>query len=131
MGASVLPDSRLQSAVGCIMADWELPDGRTVRIEVQPIFCGNCGKHYGFVPKENTTFAFWLCRKCYEKYGAVAGTCAVPEDEFNRSVEAEMVERFGRSLTAVEVAALKEQDKLGRMLELLEKESPYPVPQGA
>lgn len=123
----VFPDSRLKrSDFANVKVDWRLPDGRTVRVEVQPVFCANCGRMYGFVPKANTTFAFWLCAKCYEAYGDVAGTCAVPDAAFAEAVEHEMVARFGRALTAAEVFVAAEQGKLGSALEKLEKESPYP-----
>lgn len=129
----VLPDSRLghRPDFGCFMADWPLPDGRTVRVEVQPIFCANCGKLCGHCPRENTTFLFYQCPKCFGQFGALAGTMAVPDDEFNRAVSAELTARFGRTLTEFEIAAAKDRGVLGRALELLERESPYPVPNPA
>lgn len=123
----VLPDSRLQTPRGTQFVDWALPDGSTVRCEVETIFCANCGKLYGYVPRENTAFVFWLCRACYERYGAIAGLLAVPDEEFRQAVHYEMQARFGRDLTELEIATLAEQGQLGRALELLEKESPYPV----
>lgn len=128
MSMHILPDSRLKEAKGTVIVNWELTDGSTVRIEVEPIYCANCGKLYGYVPKENTTFAFWLCRKCFEAHGEIAGTYAVPEDEFNQKVQTEMQERFGRDLTDLEIFKLLEQGELGRPLELLIRESPYKVP---
>ena len=126
----VLPDSRLTQRpdLGTQMVDWELPDGTTVRCEAQPIYCANCGKFYGHVPKENTTFAFYMCQPCFDKYGALAGTLAVPDDEFHRNVEAEMMARFGKVLNPFEIAAAKDQGLLGPLLTLLEKESPFKVP---
>ena len=127
----VLPDSRLASSQGGVMVDWPLtlPDGteRTVRVECVPVFCGNCGVPYGYVPKDNTTFAFYLCPPCFEKYGEVAHTYALPDDEFNRNVEHEMKERFGRPLTASEIAVAADMGLLGKKLELLIAESPYKV----
>jgi hypothetical protein len=47
-----------------------------------PIYCGNCGMSGGFVPEENCNFAFWLCDKCFETHGNIAGTMATPDDVF-------------------------------------------------
>lgn len=126
----LFPDSRLaegDSTLGSQIVDWEMPDGSITRLEVVPIFCGSCGKPYGFVPKDNCAFVCWLCRPCHEKYGVIAGTYAQPDDEFCKAVEHEMIEKFGRALTEAEIGALAEKGELGRPLELLEKESPYPV----
>jgi hypothetical protein len=125
--SDILPDSRLKETKGSVMADWPLPDGRTVRLEAVPIYCAHCGIKYGFVPKENQIFDFWLCRKCFEKYGHVLGCYVQPDEEFCRDVEFEMMERFGRPLTDIEIFAAAEQGQLGSALEKLEKDSPYPV----
>lgn len=58
------------------------------------------------------------------------GTYAVPEDEFNKAVAYEMEKRFGRHLSDLELFHQAEKGILGRELELLEKESPYPIPGG-
>lgn len=123
----VLPDSRLKQRpdFGSQVVDWRLPSGETVRIEVVMVYCANCGKEYGYVPRENTSFAFWLCGKCFEKYGAIANTLAEPDEDFRRKVEAEMVERFGRGLSEAEIVYLAERGELGTALEKLERESPY------
>lgn len=124
----LLPDSRLQRAdFGAVMVDWPLGGGRIARVECVPVFCSNCGIPYGHVPRHNTTFAFWLCPPCFETHGEVAGTLAVPEDEFNSAVQAEMTERFGRVLTAPEIAIANDLGELGRPLELLMAESPFKV----
>ncbi len=123
----VLPDSRLANPTGTVLVDWPLSDGSTVRIEVERVFCANCGKLFGFVPKENTVFTCWLCAKCFETYGLIAGTYAQPDDEFCQVVAAEMQERFGKTLTEAEIGLLKEDGRLGTALQLLEKESPYPA----
>ena len=122
----LLPDSRLKDRnFGAVMADFDVPGAGTVRLEMIPIFC-QCGKLYGYVPKDNTSFVCWLCQTCFEKYGQAAGTCAVPDDAFNEHVAEEILARFGRPLTDAELSAAAAQGKLGRALELLEKESPYP-----
>lgn len=127
MSAHILPDSRLKdSSLATVMADWENPDGSFTRMEMQPVYCASCGIHYGWVPVF-TTFACWLCNQCHEQYGVLAGTYVQPEEEFNQAVAQEMLERFGRSLTDLELFALMEQGKLGIALENLNKESPYKV----
>lgn len=122
----VLPDSRLKDPKGTVLVDWPLPSGGTVRLEMEMVYCANCGVEFGYVPRENTTFAFWLCNQCFEVYGAVAGTYAEPDMEFNRRVEQEMQDRFGRTLTELELATLADQGRLPAALELLARESPYP-----
>lgn len=125
----VLPDSRLRDqTLGSQMVDWPLPGGGTVRVEAVHIFCMNCGKLYGWVPKDNCAFTGWMCRKCHEAYGDAAGQFAMPDDEFARNVAAEMEAKFGRVLTDAEIVYFKGRGELGTALELLEKESPYPVP---
>ncbi len=123
----ILPDSRLlqRPDLGCFMADWPVCGGGTVRIEVQPIYCANCGKPYGYIPKENTVFAMWLCRPCSETYGEIAGTYSLPDDEFNRRLAEEMDARYGRALTELEILREIENGTLGSALEKLALESPY------
>lgn len=108
------------------MVDWTA-FGKTVRIEMVPYYCANCGKKQGYVPKENTSFAMYLCKKCHETLGDIAGTYAMPDDEFCQNVANEMTEKFGRGLTDLELFALMEKGELGRELELLNKESPFKV----
>ena len=122
----VLPDSRLSQRpdLCTVIADWG-----GARVEMQPVYCGNCGKLYGHVPKDNCTFAFWLCGACFGKWGSVAGTYAVPEDEFNATLAAEMQDRYGRTLSHVELWQLEQQGKLPPALEKLARESPYPNPE--
>jgi hypothetical protein len=128
MSNHILPDGRLHNRkFGAVIGDWELPDGTTVRIEMSPVYC-QCGKLYGYTPTDNCSFSFWLCNKCYEKYGAIAGTYAVPDDEFNLKLQEEMVARFGREVTAEEIAVAESEGRLGRPLELLTQESPYKLP---
>ena len=125
MNENVLPDSRLKSDKGSIMYNWPLADGTTVRIEVVPVFCANCGKPHGYVPKDNTNWAFWLCVKCYEKHGTIAGTYVEPDAEFWKKVEYEMLENFGHHLNEQELAFLQEQG--WGALEKLVRESPIKV----
>jgi hypothetical protein len=126
--ADLLPDSRLTQRpdLGATVVDWQMPGGGSVRVEVVPIYCAACGKMYGYVPRENTAFAFYLCRKCSENWSPLPGTFVQPDDDFCRAVAEEMVARFGRPLTDAELAAAAGAGGLGRALELLAKESPYP-----
>lgn len=119
----VLPDSRLATPKCGVMCDWPMPDGTTRRIEAEPIYCANCGKFHGYVPRENTTFVFWLCEPCYTQFGAQAGLYAVPDDEFWQTVHEEMRARFGRVLTAADIGLMSEDD-LGPLLTKLLRESP-------
>lgn len=125
--ADVLPDSRLREKLGTVMADWPMPDGSTVRIEVEPIFCTNCGKLYGYVPKENTTFAFWLCQPCFDRHGPPPGTVVSSDDAFRQKLVEEMLDKFGRPLTAEELGRLQDENRLGS-IELLLRESPWRKP---
>lgn len=122
----MLPDSRLtRGDLNVVMIDWPLPDGRTMRVECVPTFCANCGKSGPLCPRDNTTWMFWLCVSCHEKYGAIAGTLAVPDAEFWEKVNQEMIENYGRTLNQLELLALAEQG--WGPLEKLVKESPVKV----
>jgi ribosomal protein S14 len=122
----VLPSSRLTSdpSWGCKVVGWPNPDGTTTRLEVQLIYCASCGAEYGYAPA-CMTFDCYLCRQCFEEYGNIAGTYAQPDEDFHQVVRAEILARFGRDLTAEELAAIKEQGGLGPALEALERDSPY------
>ena len=123
----VLPDSRLthNPTLGSVMVDWLMPDGTTVRVEVVPIHCANCGCDGGYVPLANTTFAFWLCQPCFETHGPPPGTVVSSDEAFRQKVAAEMQDRFGRPLSSEELGLKHEAGDLGRPLELLLRESPW------
>src|SRR4051812_40234734 len=104
----VLPDSRLSSSRGEVLADWPLPNGKTMRLTLQPIYCFNCGKPNGYVPKETVSFVSWLCLPCAEKYGEQAALWQSSDQEFWRAVGEEMRVRFGRALTQQELNGLAE-----------------------
>lgn len=125
--AHVLPDSRLthRPDLGSEVVDWPLPGGGTVRCEAVRIYCANCGKLYGFVPRDNTTFAFWLCQPCFDKFGHLAGTYAAPDDEFRRAVAEEMRTRFGRDVTDLELLRALESGDLGTALTKLIADAPH------
>jgi hypothetical protein len=70
---TLLPSSKLKRPVGekfFRQGNWE------------PIFCANCGTDGGYVPKETTIHAFWLCNDCWQKHGEIAGAMTVPDEEF-------------------------------------------------
>jgi hypothetical protein len=123
--SNVLPDSRLREKIGTVMADWKLPDGTTIRLELEPIYCLNCGKPNGYVPRETMSFVSWLCQPCADKWGGQASLHDSPDQEFWDAVAFEMQARFGHYLTQHELNALADQGRLGTALNLLDRESPY------
>lgn len=127
--ANVLPDSRLHDPKATVMVDWPILDGtgRTVRLELEPIYCFNCGKPNGYVPREVMSFVSWLCLPCAEKWGEHANNWQTADEEFWLLVQAEMIARFGRVLDQAELDRLAAQGQLGKALELLDKESPYRI----
>ena len=92
--ADILPDSRPRTARGIV----------NVRgTNYVPIYCANCGAPGGGVPEKHMTFCFYLCTKCCETHGHVAGTMAVPEEIFWEKVKQAQVEEYGRLLSNEEV----------------------------
>jgi hypothetical protein len=75
-----------------------------------PIFCANCGADGGQVPEENMTFAFYLCGKCAETHGAIAGVMLMPDEIFYEKVKQEQIEKHGRFLTEQELSAIVAAD---------------------
>lgn len=123
----ILPDCRLKEKKGTVMVDWDMPDRSVVRIECEPVYCATCGKLMQYCPLENTTYAFALCQPCFDKWGLLAGTYAVPDDVFNAAVAEQMMDSFGKYLTAEQLVVLDSLDELPRALRALEKDSPYKV----
>ena len=117
-----LPDSRLRTKKGTVHAVWRI-NGKSVRVELEPVFCANCGVPHGYVPVENTTFACWFCERCAETWGGVASGCMIPDAEFHRKVEGAMLTHFRRVLTAEEIGRLQAQG--WGPLKSLVRESPY------
>jgi hypothetical protein len=117
------------------MVDWNFRDPltsrmRTVRLELEPIFCFNCGAPNGYVPRGIMSFVSWLCEKCSLTWGELASLHKHADQDFWDKVTFELNSRFGRSLTQQEISMLAERGKLGSALEKLEKESPYKLFQG-
>ncbi len=71
-----------------------------------PVFCANCGVDGGMVPEQNMTFVCWICAKCAETYGAIAGTMLMPDQVFWERVKQEQLEAYGRYLTEEELATI-------------------------
>lgn len=81
----LLPDSRPRTAVGLVpYKEWGM---------AQPIFCANCGKDGGFIPEQNSTFAFYLCNECWEAHGHLTGVMAIPETEVRRDARLRQLEK--------------------------------------
>lgn len=93
----VIPDSRLNATFTPKGSVWK--DG----MWWQPLFCANCGMRCGIVPEEGMDFAFYLCPKCFEAHGTIAGTYAMPDDAYNARLRELQLEKHGRMLTPVEL----------------------------
>lgn len=97
----ILPDSRARETKGRVFT----PMGAFV-----PIFCANCGVPGGHCPEENMTFICWICNKCAETYGAIAGTMFMPDEVFWERLKQEQLAAHGRYLTPLELAKVVEED---------------------
>ena len=95
-----LPDSRAKNAKGRVFT----PAGAWV-----PVFCAACCREGGLVT-ESCTFAFWLCRRCEDKHGPIAGTMKVPDAEHFRKMHEEQLEMAGRPLTHNELLRVVAED---------------------
>ena len=74
-----------------------------------PVFCANCGVHGGEAPADST-FLFYLCTKCAETYGQIAGTMLMPDEVFFEKVKQEQLEAHRRFLTEAELITIVEAD---------------------
>jgi len=101
---NILPDSRLKTPhtpKGMIHG----PGGTWI-----PIFCANCGAQGGHCPEENMNFLFYLCNKCAETHGAIAGLMLMPDEVFFEKVKQEQMATYGRYLSEQELRAVVEAD---------------------
>ena len=121
MNTDVLPDSRLRSPKFTKLAQW-LVDGHYVTIELEPVYCANCGTPHGYVPIANTSFAFWLCDKCFTTWGIPAGTMVSSDEIYWRRVRDAMMNKYGHVLSKDELQQLA-KDGYGQLATLI-KESP-------
>lgn len=101
MTIDILPDSRAKETKGRIFT----PGGAWV-----PVFCANCGKPGGSCPEENMTFLFYICPKCNETYGQIAGTMVMPDEVFFEKLKQEQLQSFGRYLTEAELVTVVQED---------------------
>lgn len=113
----ILPDSRAKEAKGRIFT----PSGAWI-----PVFCANCGKPGGSCPEENTTFLFYQCSPCNEKYGVIAGTMVMPDEVFFEQLRQEQLASHGRYLTELELATAVEANDSSPLAKLL-KQGPRPA----
>lgn len=122
---NILPDSRLVAPKNTEMVDFKLPNGSTLRLEVEPIFCANCGKPQGGVPVGLMTSVFALCQPCSEVHGANLNGWVTTDEQFWAAVAMEMEIKYGHILSQAELDATAEIGGLSRPLQLLDAESPY------
>lgn len=101
MGPEILPDSRARETRGRIFT----PGGAWV-----PVFCANCGVHGGSCPEENMTFMFYLCNRCAETHGKIAGTLMMPDELFYEKLRLEQMDSYGRYLTEQELVTIVQED---------------------
>lgn len=125
---SVLPDSRLRESRGNVMVDWPL-DGGSVRLELEPIFCFNCGTPSGHVPVGLMSFVSWMCHPCSVQWGTAAKAHNTADQAFWDKVYECMMTKYGRALTEHELNTLANGNNLGQ-LAVLERESPYKIWKG-
>jgi len=117
---NILPDSRTKAEPKATMRGWHPLFGM---IEWQPVYCANCGVFDGLYPTENIDFAFCLCPKCAEQWGALAGTMLCPDQVYWQRVEQYQIEKYGHVLPRPDLLRLIETDS-DRQLALLLKENP-------
>jgi hypothetical protein len=117
----LLPDSRCKKVF--------TSKGVVFRVGVPwiPIYCASCHCDGGFVPEENCTFAFYLCEPCFERYGAIAGTYAMPDEVFWEKLR-EAQQKYGKWLEPDELALALEND---RGLQLLKQEADKALRRGS
>lgn len=99
-GVNILPDSRLVTPKSGI--------NRGAHGTWASVFCANCGADGGHCPEENMTFLFYLCNKCAETYGEIAGTMYMPDEVFFQRLAIEQLELYGHYLTPSEWAVVSE-----------------------
>jgi hypothetical protein len=97
---NILPDSRAKVTRGQVFTS----SGTWI-----PVFCANCGTDGGLCPEEST-FMFYLCNDCFDKYGAITGTMTVPDAVFYEKLAQEQQQAFGRPATMSELLQVIEND---------------------
>lgn len=136
MNEHTLPDSRAKNPTGTVVANLELDEihpvngilqvvRRKYRLEMERIYCWNCGRTKGWVPRGIFSWVSFLCDPCSDSVGAAAALLPANDAEFWAKVGEEMHRSYGRVLTQQELWELAERGELSRGLQLLERESPY------
>jgi hypothetical protein len=128
MSANVLPSSLLKERKGAKMGIWQMCDGRQIRCEAHPVYCAACGKLYAYAPIDNLVDLTCLCRKCFDKDPNAFAGFVTSDDAFCQAMQYEMERIHGKTLTIEEICAKEARGVLGTALELLARESPFPVP---
>jgi hypothetical protein len=126
---NILPDSRLKNKAGSIIAEVDV-FGKVWRFEMEPIYCIGCHKGpEGYIPMNvGIASISWACQRCsLERCGVEMSKGILQEQKFWAEVSYEMFRRFGYTLNQWELFYLGEQDRLGKELKLLERESPFRV----
>lgn len=95
----LLPDCRAKDTRGRVFT--------AAGVQV-PVFCANCGVHGGWCPEENMNFIFYLCNKCVETCGEIAGVMLMPDEVFYEKCRQEQMASYGRYLTQEEIAKVVE-----------------------
>jgi hypothetical protein len=126
---NVLPDSRLKDPKETVKADWSWRNPatglvETIRLELEPIYCFNCGKPNGHTPRGLMSYVSWMCEACAETWGGEAKLHNCADADFWAKVKEACLEIYGRELTQADLERLAAEGRLGQ-LELLERESPY------
>lgn len=61
------------------------------------------------MPEDNKNFAFYLCPKCYEQYGHIAGMYVEPDTVFWERVQQEQLEKYNRFLSEQELKKITDE----------------------
>lgn len=110
-----------------------LPSSRSTQIETiyragvpyERVFCASCSKAGPLVvsPPEERRFVFYLHPDCADKYGKIDGLYLVPDEEYEKAMQAEIIEKHGRPLADHELVEVLNDPH--STLAKLAKERPY------
>jgi hypothetical protein len=103
MSVNVLPSSRCEEIVTPRGVLWHRG------MWWVPIYCPSCGTDGGYTPQDST-FLFWLCQECYEKYGDQTQFYVMPDEVFWQRLADEQLESYGRMLEMHELEAIVAAD---------------------
>lgn len=97
----ILPDSRARETKGRIF---------TAAGAMIPFYCANCHRECGTCPEENMTFLFYLCNRCEDQHGELAGTMRLPDEVFWEKLKHEQMAHFGYYPTQEELQKVLAED---------------------